>query len=391
MGGRAEHSPLGPSAAKRWISCTPSVKLAELFPERDTEYSKEGDIAHAVAELFVLLALGRINQEELEQGLIELEHDDDMLRHARAYADYVTLLVQTQRELSTDKPIVIGVEERVYYDDYVEDGFGTSDFYVSSPDQLDVLDYKYGAGVFVSVKDNPQLRLYALGVLQSLDLIYHPQTIRVHVYQPRLDNIAVEEFTYDELVEWTNRIDLAERARLAWSGRGEYVAGDHCQFCPARYQCRALYEYSYEEAREEFTDPDLIQIGTLAEMYSRLDTIKIWIKAVEARMRQLLQDGQPVPRFKLVNGGKRRSWADPEKTITTLLEHGFTAEQVSKTKPKGIGDIEKLMSKDDFEEIVLPLIAVQDLKPAVVAKSDKRPGIGRESALLDFADLIDKS
>ena len=46
----ADHALLAPSAAKRWLTCTPSARVESLLPERSSTYAEEGTIAHAVAE-----------------------------------------------------------------------------------------------------------------------------------------------------------------------------------------------------------------------------------------------------------------------------------------------------------------------------------------------------
>ena len=47
------HALLGPSSAARWIACPPSVKLCEQFEDVESEYAKEGSLAHEIAELKV--------------------------------------------------------------------------------------------------------------------------------------------------------------------------------------------------------------------------------------------------------------------------------------------------------------------------------------------------
>ena len=48
------HALLGPSSAARWIACPPSVKLCEQFEDVESEYAKEGSLAHEIAELKVI-------------------------------------------------------------------------------------------------------------------------------------------------------------------------------------------------------------------------------------------------------------------------------------------------------------------------------------------------
>ena len=48
-----KHSLLGPSSAKRWMSCPPSVRLTEKMPDTTSPWAAEGTLAHDVAELKV--------------------------------------------------------------------------------------------------------------------------------------------------------------------------------------------------------------------------------------------------------------------------------------------------------------------------------------------------
>ena len=57
-------------------------------------------------------------------------------------------------------------------------------------DTLHVIDLKYGKGVKVDAVGNTQARLYAAGALDTFGLLYGFDKIRVHIYQPRIDNIS---------------------------------------------------------------------------------------------------------------------------------------------------------------------------------------------------------
>ena len=45
------HATLSASGAKRWMSCTPSARLEQQFPNEQSEYAAEGSHAHAIADL----------------------------------------------------------------------------------------------------------------------------------------------------------------------------------------------------------------------------------------------------------------------------------------------------------------------------------------------------
>ena len=45
-----EHALLSASSAHRWLNCPASAVAAEAYPQQDTEYTREGTLAHEVAE-----------------------------------------------------------------------------------------------------------------------------------------------------------------------------------------------------------------------------------------------------------------------------------------------------------------------------------------------------
>ena len=45
------HALLSASSAHRWLACPPSAVAAEAYPAQDTEYTREGTLAHKVAEV----------------------------------------------------------------------------------------------------------------------------------------------------------------------------------------------------------------------------------------------------------------------------------------------------------------------------------------------------
>lgn len=45
-----DHALLSASSAHRWLACPPSAVAAELYPNEDTEYTREGTLAHETAE-----------------------------------------------------------------------------------------------------------------------------------------------------------------------------------------------------------------------------------------------------------------------------------------------------------------------------------------------------
>ena len=123
----------------------------------------------------------------------------------REMARYVAIYVGHCRRL-IDTADIYKVEVQFDLDALRPPGpmYGTADFigYFRRRQELHVVDLKYGKGVFVNARDNPQLRYYALGA--ALRLAEPVATIVSTVVQPRTkgDPIRSAIIDADELAEW---------------------------------------------------------------------------------------------------------------------------------------------------------------------------------------------
>lgn len=236
------HARLGASSAHRWMNCPRSVKLEEQFPEETSEFAEEGTKAHALAEriLNIFIKEGR-RPEELTD--LELDVLDDgsptPMDMKDAVLKYVHWIIRDYDELSLNhKDVILLAEVMVDLSDYIPEGFGTNDCCLIAGDELRIYDYKHGKGVAVECVNNPQTRLYALGAIKEFDWEYDLKTVKTHIIQPRIGNYGHEELSVDQLKEWGDQV-IKPAAQRAWNDEGEYKAGEWCQFCKARGQCRA--------------------------------------------------------------------------------------------------------------------------------------------------------
>ena len=71
---------------------------------------------------------------------------------------------------------------------------------------------------------------YALGALNLYDGIYDIDNVSMTIFQPRRENISTFVMKKDNLYTWADTV-LVPRAKLAFDGEGEFMAGDHCRFC----------------------------------------------------------------------------------------------------------------------------------------------------------------
>ncbi len=72
------------------------------------------------------------------------------------------------------------------------------------------------------------MMLYGLGALELFDALYDIETIRMIIYQPRLESVSTWEISVKDLMEWVE-MELKPKAVLAIKGEGELHSGDWCR------------------------------------------------------------------------------------------------------------------------------------------------------------------
>jgi hypothetical protein len=106
--------------------------------------------------------------------------------------------------------------------------------------------------------------------------------------------------------------------------------------------------------------------------------IRDWLGAFEvAALSMAYSEGTTIPGYKVVLSGGQRGIRDDKAALTALTGAGFEIDQVTNTKPKGIGDLEKLLGKDRFKELLETpgIVTKSEGKPALVVESDRRESI----------------
>lgn len=171
------HARLGPSGAKKWLSCPGSIVLEAQFPNKSTTWSDDGTACHDIAARCIvdnLRASSFIGEyvvvSRKDEPKRTVEFSPEMAELAQTYVDNIVgaLLPDTQMwvEVPVDISSWLGVPEQ----------FGTADVVTletyRGPDAqegdltLGVDDAKFGRTPVGA--DTPQLPLYALGAITGL-------------------------------------------------------------------------------------------------------------------------------------------------------------------------------------------------------------------------------
>ena len=382
------HHYLAASKAERWLACPGSAAAEAKYPEGEsTSFASEGTQAHAVAAYKL-----DPNQPEVKAANAEMEDLTD------AYKEFVL-------EIMGEKRSSINIEQKlVIQHGFLEGGHpgerpcgGTADCVLYDGETLRVIDLKYGRGVVVDAKENPQLRIYAWaamfmygGLLTSTVM---KQQVRTYIFQPRADKfepVRSEVLTREELSAWAATV-LYPGIEAALKKNSKRCAGPHCRWCKAAGDC--------EEAMAEKDNRLLAALGPLPaspatglvlpdpakltpeQMGKVLDSAEFfgeWVKSVEGAALLRLKNGEAIPGRKLVRKGTHRKWRDGiEAQVVELVGPGAYEPQELRSPAK----LEKMVRKDDREKLKeLCYFPEGDL--TIAEESDKRPAVNPAATAL---------
>lgn len=362
------HALLSASSAHRWLECPPSAVAAEAYPNEGTDYTREGTMAHEVAESLAgeLILGNRPGWQKYPKDFTVEMHE-----HARDYCAYI-------QELIHDDKAVVLLEQRVDFSPWVPHGFGTADCIIIQGTTMDVIDYKYGQGVAVSAVDNPQEKLYGLGALNDYGFAYDIETVRLHIFQPRIDNISVHELTADDLLAWGESIKPI--AAKAEKGKGDYKPGTHCRFCPHAGRCRALTKVCTEYVQTHGLRVKLPVLAPheVAEVLQMEPLVSLWLKRVKDQALTSMLNGEQVPGYKVVEGKLgNRKWTDELQVAGVLMAAGCSRGDITETKLLSPAAMDKALGKKKVAELLTNLIDRAPGAPTIAPESDKRKPLDR--------------
>ena len=376
-----KHALLSASSSHRWLNCSPSARLEQEFEDTESTAAAEGTAAHALCEHKLKKALKRRSKKPIS------EYDcDEMDTYTDDYVEFVMEAIEEAKQTCSD-PLVL-IEQRLDFSCYVPEGFGTGDCVIVADGLLHIIDFKYGQGVLVEAEENPQMMLYALGALRLFDALYDIEEISMTIFQPRRDNISTWMITVDDLLSWTENV-LKPRAELAFRGEGEYIPGSWCTFCKAAVKCRARAEAKLQLARYEFAMPPLLTDTEIEDILLKLDDLTKWANEIQAYAQDAaINHGKVWHGFKLVESTTKRKYADEDAVIEAANAAGYT--DIFRKNLIPITEMEKLMGKKTFNEILGKLVEKPKGKPTLVPASDKRPAITTDDATNEFTEITEE-
>lgn len=369
----ANHSDIvGGSTAKRVIACPGSVKLCQQMPPKpSSRYADEGTLCHNIMNA-VLMDDRRV-EEFLGDTLGDITVTEELLETKVRPALRALDEIDPFRDMTYECETVVG------FGDALPDVFGSADLLGRMGDRAIVLDWKFGDGVDVEVEENPQAMFYAAAAMRT------PGAKWVFDGATEVECIIVQPTAYTPIKRWLttpDRIRAFERelfaaVKEALGPNPTMTTGTHCRWCAAKPVCPLLNGAADRALAAQINALDAAGIG---EMLTKADLLEQWITDLRALAFQMLEQGTPVPGYKLVPKRGTRQWVDAEKARAALEDLGLDQTELMETKLLSPAQMEKVLKK---RKLPMPadLIVSVSTGNTLATEDDPRPAalqIGRQ-------------
>lgn len=428
-----QHARLSPSATKRWMTCPGSIGLTEKLNivDKPSKYAAEGTVAHEVHELCLIKNQDAIayKGKTIESDGFKFKVNQDMVDSVQLSLDYIRDRIAMAE--TKGWTVKLKVEVRCSLESYGIPGMdgGTSDVILEFWDmdnyilmEVEVFDYKHGAGVAVEAVDNTQAMSYALGtiLLPELNGQGIPDGITVTISQPRAHHpdgrIRSWRTDKDHLLNWGD--DILVPAALATMDKVQFHAhaitameedwkepvlvpsDDGCRFCPVAGQCPKLFTRTQEVAMLDFADDDaqLPEVDKLTSKQKQFimdhaTMLRAFIVAVENQVKLEVDQGSKdyEEAYKLVRKTTRRKFTEDalDELCSPLLDH-LEHSDVYEEKSRSMTEIERRLKKaigvKDAKEVMGEITMKPEGELVIAPISDKRKA-ANPTMISDFTDL----
>ena len=132
--------------------------------------------------------------------------------------------------------------------------------------------------------------------------------------------------------------------------------------------------------------PPLLTDEDIAEILSSIGDLTSWANEIMAYATEAAVNHGKWPGFKVVAGRSNRKYKDEKQVAEAAIKAGY--EDIYRQSLITLTEMEKLMSKTKFNEILGGLIIKPPGKPSLVPINDKRTEINTSSAKNDFMEVI---
>jgi len=356
------HAECSPSQLKRVLLCPGSRRLKREAPEeKASDYAIEGTMLHEVTERKIYARhyhlFKKVNHKESYYKRLDANYKNKLTKEQYTVTEecveyFESLIRELQLTSEIESVVLEGKTSLEWYNLPEVDGY--VDVCIKSDNRIDIIDWKFGQGVPVSSKENPQGMAYAAGSFDSILELTEKDSVHIHIVQPRLNSFTPWHTSGSELFEWVKEI-LYPGIVASRKPDAPCIPGDACNMWCVGPSCTAREKMVQKKASEifeqytpgnlhnDFTDDD-----ELAPMLKDAKMINSFITELTALALQKCISGEGFPGYKAVAGRSFRYWVDEKKAEEWLQDKAedndvnFEYEDLYVTKFVTVAAAEKL-------------------------------------------------
>jgi hypothetical protein len=370
------------------------------IPKETFEFTEEGTRAHEAAK-------------QLLTGGKPVYDPGDMKSHVEGYRNFII-----NAKGKDDVTLIVESAVKVFFAPGRKGYVDVALVYVGKNGKvrrLHIIDLKYGRGVSVHAKRNPQLSSYAKGLIEDLGDVYDfsdpAMEVAITIWQPRVTGEEAErtwELTRRELEEFcTNIKDTAVDIQAEPFKQPFAPSDDTCTFCPAFSFCEARTRWLLGEVEDvidlapavldkkselpELPAPEGLTADQLARILSMKPLFSKWLEKVQAYVvASALQHGVEYNGFKVVATKPHKKWADEDAAYKILkgrlgADVAAPRELITPAKAKELLKA-KGVTRRSTMQAVEALIVQPGGNPTLAPLDDKRPVWKDTKASDEFED-----
>jgi hypothetical protein len=278
---------------------------------------------------------------------------------------------------------------------------GSCDLIGVSNDGKTILNVDYKFGHFPVSPKTPQLMFYALAasVDPSTEAMFrHAERLILAIVQPTGEGhptkvhgvpiSALDEFE-DAVYEAIDASDLADSDTPP-------ISGPQCKYCPALPICPAKSTLAVQAISIDPVEVcnairlDPAKMELLAAALPMARELKGWAQSVEKLSHEMLEAGEKIEGYKLVNKRASRVWNDPDAAMTKVRRaKNLKLDEACDISMKSPPQLEKLCKtkKIPFEPYQQYISAISS-GTTLVPQDDKRPEALPVASLEEMVSLV---
>lgn len=389
-----QHAYLSPSASKLWIH-SPACWYEDAPELTDDEQAfidswkpastaaDEGTLGHEIVERMLRREYrdSKFYKSEGNKGrsLRKLRQSKYYSFHLQRLAEWCFKQTCEIIDLYDNDIEELYFEKRVSCKGIHKELWGTSDVVIKGADFLHVVDFKFGR-LPIHSEGNPQLRIYGYGALSTLNALQDIKLVRGTILQPRNYDRSDMKIRTSKLKYWMKRT-VKPAAKATYEKTGVMQPSiETCRYCKHRVTDKFHRDYFLSKIGAVHMGKDLkqIDIDELEDIAANAAVLHQWLNDVTAFVQAKAYSGTEFTKVKLVRGKTWRSFKSKKRVMRKLKRAGYQRKDYMKPADlKGIGELEALTGKTEFNELLGKNITMQEGKPRLVNIDSKEQSATR--------------